>query len=140
VAGALAAVAAYFAFCFAVALVELRGGDAPDELARRAWLGRWRMFTDLRTTHTDLAIEVDGAPVDPALLYPSRWDEGPGYTRDDFLDDPRRVAALARDVCARVPGDRVRLVRVRWAKTPGTREQPREDERRAVLFEGRCGR
>ncbi|MFZ5481715.1 MAG: hypothetical protein ACOZNI_33440 [Myxococcota bacterium] len=138
----LAALAVYVLACFQLALAgfgtveKIAIVEASKDLL---WLGRWRMFTDLRTTHADLRLEVDGREVDVASLYPSRWDEGPGYTRDDFLDDRPRVAAMARDVCARTGARGVRLTRVTWTKTPGSREQPRHDERVDVLFEGTCG-
>lgn len=137
---ALQLLAVYFLVSYRVALANLgvaeppRGAPAAQAFT---WLGRWRMFTELRPRHTDLLAEARdpaGAwtPVDLAALYPNHWDEGPGYLRDDFLRDPARVALLAADVCARSPGaGGVRLTEVTWAKTPGEREQPRRDARTA---------
>jgi hypothetical protein len=93
------------------------------------------MFTELRPRHTDLVAEVRDAggawsPVDLATLYPCHWDEGPGYLRDDFLNDPHRVDQLAADVCVRTGGAAVRLTERTWQKTPGSAEQPPVDERR----------
>lgn len=139
----LSGVALYFLLCFLLALSGF--GGTPAWLAALEpvlWPGRWRMFTDLRTTHTDLDVDVwnDGwTAVDPASLYPARWDEGPGYTREAFLSDPARVEGLARDLCARTGGRRVRLTRVVFAKSPGLREQPRIDAVRTVLLERDCG-
>lgn len=135
---ALQLLAAYFLVSYRVALGNLgvaeppRGFPAAQALT---WLGRWRMFTELRPRHTDLLAETrDGAggwsPVELAALYPSRWDEGPGYLRDDFLSDPGYVALLGADVCERTGAAAVRLTEITWDKTPGEREQPRRDERR----------
>ena len=143
----LAAVAFYLLLCFRFAL---EGFDAPNPptgtsaLESILWIGRWRMFTDLRTAHTDLDLEVqraggDWEPVAMASLYPARWDEGPGYTRDAFLGDSARVAALAEDVCARTGGSAVRFTRVTFQKTPGAAEQPRSGEVRTPVLEATCG-
>lgn len=146
VAGGIAAAAVYFLLCFQLALVGF--GRVPsnaviDALQPVLWPGRWRMFTDLRTTHTDLDVDVltDGwRAVDPASLYPARWDEGPGYTRDAFLSDGARVVALAEDICARTGARRVRLTRVVFDKTLGSRAQPRVNAVRTPLVERDCAR
>lgn len=143
----LAALAFYLLLCFRFALA---GFDAPNPPTRTSvlepilWVGRWRMFTDLRTAHTDLDLEVqraggDWEPVAMASLYPARWDEGPGYTRDAFLRDSARVAALAADVCSRTGGSAVRFTRVTFQKTPGAAEQPRTGEARTPVVEATCG-
>jgi hypothetical protein len=109
------------------------------------WLGRWRMFTELRNTHTDLEVELRAGasrtPVDLTRLYPSRWPDGPGYLRDDFYRHERRVAALAVDVCERVgtPGAEVGVTLVTWTKTLGQVAQPRTDARRQTLLTWVCG-
>lgn len=117
--------------------------DGSARMERVFWLGRWRMFTDLRTRHSGIDAELrrDGAwaPVDLAAVYPSRWDEGPGWLRDDFVDDAPRVRRLVLDLCRRTGADAARLTRVRWQKTLGQREPPRgEGEERRVLWDGPC--
>ena len=146
----LAGVALYFLLCFILAVASFGKVSTPallHALEPVLWPGRWRMFTDLRTTHIDLDAEIAGLagvggwqPLSLADLYPARWDEGPGYTRDAFLGDANRVDALALDVCARTGAERVRLTRVVFAKTPGSVEQPRVDAVSTVLSERACAR
>ena len=146
----LAGVAVYFLLCFYLALASFGRVSTPPLLRALEpvlWPGRWRMFTDLRTTHTDLDAEIVslGAvsgwlPLSLADLYPARWDEGPGYTRDAFLEDGDRVDALAVDICARMAAQRVRLTKVVFAKTPGSVEQPRVGAVSTVLSERACAR
>lgn len=131
--------AVYFLVSYRVALTNL-GVAAPPTGAPvvqgATWLGRWRMFTELRPRHTELVAETEGGDglwvrVDLDSLYPNHWDEGPGYLRDDFLTDPRRVAGMAADLCVRTGAKAVRLTEVTWAKSPGQAEQPHVDEARA---------
>lgn len=143
----LAGVAVYFLLCFYLALASFGRVSTPPLLRALEpvlWPGRWRMFTDLRTTHTDLDAEIvifeDWLPLSLADLYPARWDEGPGYTRDAFLEDADRVDALAVDICARMAAQRVRLTKVVFAKTPGSVEQPRVGAVSTVLIERACAR
>lgn len=142
----LTLLATYFVLCFHLALAGFGLVGEPAwlrALEPALWAGRWRMFTDLRTTHTDLDVErldADWQPMDLAAFYPMHWDEGPGYTRDAFLDDPRRIAALADDLCARTDARALRLTRVVFDKTPGSREQPRVNPRSTLLLERRCAR
>ena len=91
--------AGYFLVSYRVALANLGVAEPPagaPAAQSLTWLGRWRMFTELRPRHTDLEADAcDDAGhctrVDLAALYPNHWDEGPGYLRDDFLRDPRRT-------------------------------------------------
>ncbi len=143
----LAGLVAYFGVCYRFSLAYLGVAEPPAGLAGASdlfWLGRWRMFTELRATHTDLeaAAFVGDAwvPVDLAALYPSRWAEGPGYLRDDFHGRPERLARLAEDVCARVPGAaRTRFALITWPRTLGQVEQPRDGATRSELYDEPCG-
>lgn len=146
VVGGLVTLSVYMVLCFRLALGGYGGFERPAVLAPLApilWVGRWRMFTELRTTHTDLDVALlrDGGwqPQDMAALYPVGWDEGPGYTRDPFLGDPDRVAALAAELCGRTNAQAVRLTRVVFDKTPGSAEQPRVNPREHPLLEQACG-
>lgn len=138
--------AGYFLVSYRVALANLGVAEPPagaPAAQSLTWLGRWRMFTELRPRHTDLEADAcDDAGhctrVDLAALYPNHWDEGPGYLRDDFLRDPRRTGLLATDLCARTGATAIRLVEVSWARTPGTSEQPRRDETRLPRGETTC--
>ena len=141
---ALSLLAAYFLVSYRVALAAVGVARMPAGLpAAQAltWLGRWRMFTELRPEHMDLMAEVrtgDWREVDLTALYPCRWDEGPGWLRDDWMDDPRRVDELATDLCRRTAADEVRLTRIRWPKTLGSREQPRTGAERTLLLDAVC--
>lgn len=145
----LVALGVWFGVCYRFALANLGVAEPPAALAAWGdvfWLGRWRMFTDARPEHSDLLAEarVGGAwaPVDLGALYPSRRDEGPGYLREDFLEHPRRVAALAEATCARVPGapERIRFTSVRWPKTLGQVEQPRDRATTREVLDHPCAR
>lgn len=147
VAAALVGLALYFVACWPFARAQLGTVTLPAwaaPLAPWTWLGRWRMFTELRPYHHDIVIDalVDGRPepVDLAALYPNHWPDGPGYTRDDFYRDPRLVAALDTDLCARVPGppQSLRWTHLRWPKTLGSRDQPRGGLEREVLWYAAC--
>lgn len=143
----LALLVAWFGVCYRFALAGLGVAEPPAALADGGdvfWLGRWRMFTDLRVDHTDLLAEAyvgtGWVHADVETLYPSRWDEGPGYLRDDFLTRAGRLAAFAEDACGRVPGAaRVRLTLVTWPKTLGQVDQPRVGETRRELLDHPCG-
>ena len=139
---------AYLGVCYRSSLAYLGVADMPAGVAGASdllWLGRWRMFTELRATHTDLDAEAlvgdRWEARSLAALYPSAWDEGPGYLRDDFYRHERRVAALAVDVCERVgtPGAEVGVTLVTWTKTLGQVAQPRTDARRQTLLTWVCG-
>jgi hypothetical protein len=145
---ALVLLAVWFVGCLRFALVTLGAAPPPGVLADAGdwfWLGRWRMFTDLRPFHTDLAVEsrVGSAwiDVDLATWYPSRWDEGPGYLRDDFYENPGRLRRMAADLCVRLGSDpdRIRFTLVRWPKTLGSVEQPRDEATRTELLDVACG-
>lgn len=110
------------------------------------WPVRWRMFTDLRDQHESLLLELREGEctlrIDPERLFPNRWDEGPGYLRDDFLRDPAAVGPLAQAVCARKgagTGASVILTLQRWPRTPGQVEQPTNDARTFPLWRVPCG-
>jgi hypothetical protein len=131
----LLALVAWFGVCYRFALVSLGVAEAPAAVAAWSdlfWLGRWRMFTDTRPEHVDLLAEARVAEawqsIHLAAFYPSRRDEGPGYLRDDFLEHPKRLEALAAATCARIPGppERIRFTLVRWPKTLGHVDQPRD--------------
>jgi hypothetical protein len=142
----LAGLALYMLLCFRVALGGFSGFHKPPLVAAlepALWVGRWRMFTDLRTTHTDLdaaLLRDDWQALDLATVYPARWDEGPGYSRSAFLGDPLRVAALADSLCRRTDARAVRLTQVVFDKTLGSAEQPRVNPRSTQMLEQTCGR
>jgi hypothetical protein len=143
--GLLAVLGLYLAAAFPFARAQLGTVELPswaEPIKPYTWLARWRMFTELRPSH--LGVEVvavtDAAKVevDLAALYPCRWNEGPGYARDDFLRDADAVAALSADICARVDAGSLRWTRLRWPKTLGAREQPVHDVERRPLWEVPC--
>jgi hypothetical protein len=141
----LVALALYFLVAYRVALASLGVAEKPagaPRLASLTWLGRWRMFTELRDQHVILTAEaLAGAgwtPIDLAAMFPSHRDEGPGYDRDDFYDDPRRREQLARALCARVAAPAVRLSVRRFPKTLGQREQPEQGATTAALGTWPC--
>ncbi len=144
----LGAVGIWFGVCYRFALANLGVAEPPAALAAHGdlfWLGRWRMFTDQRPMHTDLTVEALGggswAWVDLEALYPSDWSEGPGYLRDDLLENPQRLKRLAQDACRRVAGvpERLRFTKVTWPKTLGQMEQPRVGAFFAEILDHRCG-
>lgn len=134
----------YFGLAYRVSLTNLGVAKPPlglPAIQALTWLGRWRMFTELRDRHSDLIAEANRgerwSAIDLAERYPNHWDEGPGYLRDDFYGDPRRLEALAHDLCQE--GDEsVRFTRITWAKSPGQDEQPHIDEDRAELGSFGC--
>ncbi len=135
----------YFLVGYRVSLTNLGVAAAPaglPGLSGLTWLGRWRMFTELRDHHTRLRCEVEGpggwTELDLGARYPMRWDEGPGYERDDFYRDPARLADLARDRCAEPGATAVRFSLVRWKKTLGSREQPERDPQVEALGSWPC--
>ncbi|GDX82636.1 hypothetical protein LBMAG42_44470 [Deltaproteobacteria bacterium] len=134
----------YFGLAYRVSLTNLGVAKPPlglPAIQAFTWLGRWRMFTELRDRHSDLLAEAGrgGAwsAIDLAARYPNHWDEGPGYLRDDFYGDPRRLEALALDLCG-LSDEAVRFTRVTWAKSPGQHEQPHIAEDRSVLGSFDC--
>ena len=96
------------------------------------WLGRFRMFTELRPHHVTLAAErhtgAGWETVSLPTLYRSRWPEGPGYLRNTFRRDPKLREQLADSLCGRVEARRVRLSEVRWPKLLGTDLQRRPSD------------
>ncbi len=142
----LGALAFYFVLAYRVALGTLGVAELPEgtpSLPGLTWLGRWKMFTDLRATHHDVLVEVQvagaWAPVDLAARYPTRWDEGPGWLRDDYYRDAARLQGLAATLCTVEAGaTEVRFTEVRWPKTLGQVEQPRHDEVRTPLGSWPC--
>lgn len=143
----LAGLVAYLGVCYRSSLAYLGVADMPAGVAGANdlfWLGRWRMFTELRAAHTDLDAEAlvgdRWEARSLAALYPSAWDEGPGYLRDDFYTRPERLGRLADDLCGRTPGaTRVRFTLVTWARTRGQVDQPRTDATRTELADTACG-
>ncbi len=141
----LAGLAFYFLLSYRVALATLGVAQLPKGLPALqgvTWLGRWKMFTDLRDEHWDVEAEVQGASgwtrLDLAERYPLHWDEGPGYLRDDYYQNPKRLSVLAADLC-RIPGTRAaRFTEVRWPKTRGQEAQPRTGEKRTELVSFGC--
>lgn len=141
----LVALALYFLVAYRAALAGLGVAERPagaPVLHSLTWLGRWRMFTELRDQHVVLIAEAGGpqgwAPVELSAWFPSHRDEGPGYDRDDYFDDPRRQAQLAAALCARVQAPAVRLSVRRFPKTLGQQAQPERGATTALLLERAC--
>lgn len=142
---ALGGLGLYFLLAYRVALGTLGVAELPagtPNLLAVTWLGRWKMFTDLRAEHWDLVaeVEVGGAwrAVDLGARYPSHWDEGPGYLRDDYYRDARRLGELARDLCTVDGATAARFTEQRWAKSRGQLDQPRADVRTTTLGSFPC--
>lgn len=140
--------AAWFLVCYRFALASLGVAQEPAGLAPYGdlfWLGRWRMFTDLRPIHTDLEVYAltngGEAWVDMPALYPSHWTEGPGYLRDDVLDNPDRLAVIGEDICQRLPTHprAIRFTKVTWPKSVGQVDQPRTNATKTDLTTYPCG-
>ncbi len=107
------------------------------------WLGRWKMFTDLRPHHTELRAETwqhgDWTGLELTEVCPSAWQEGPGFHRSSFWRDGRKLGDLERQVCAETGTQRVRLYTVRWDRTRGSSSQPEVGLVRRDLLETECG-
>ena len=120
--------------------VQILSGQPPG--ADPFWLGRFKMFTDLRPHHTALVAEVRQGGAWRALALeeavPSSWQEGPGYNRSSFYRHPDRLAALAAAVCEHAGAEAVRLGVTRWEKTLGSAEQPPTGLERRALLEVGC--
>lgn len=137
------ALALYLLLCYRASLGSLgRASPLPAPLQRVAWLGHWRMFTELREAHHDLRAErwADGAwqPIDLLARYPRLGDDGPGYLRDDVYADPARRAALIGDLCTLPETAAIRLTLLRWPKTLGSTAQPVHSLQEQRLAEEVC--
>jgi hypothetical protein len=135
----------FFLLSYRQALTNLGVAKAPGgvpHLQALTWLGRWKMFTDLRNHHTDFVAEAETpagyTKIDMAKRYVMHWDEGPGYQRDDFYADPGRLAELARDLCRDGGASSIRFTKVTWDKTRGQVAQPRTNESSEVLGSFPC--
>ena len=135
----LGLVAAYLGLGLASAVWSL-SGEASE--SRWFWLGRFRMFTDLRPHHIALQarIESDGQwrDLDLATVYPSAWQEGPGYDRGSFWKDAGRVSGLAESLCQRTGAAAVQLSVARWEKTLASHTQPMVNPEHRELLVRRC--
>ncbi len=107
------------------------------------WLGRWKMFTDLRPQHTALHASVhrDGSwvPVDLAAVFPNAWQEGPGYDRKMFWGHPQRLAAFAEHTCRETGGEAIVVWVSRWDKLLASAHQPEVMPEERRLLEQPCG-
>lgn len=133
----------YLLVCYRASLADLGVAQPPARLAGRfTWLGHWRMFTERRPDHVDLEARVqvgaDWTLLDLATRYPQRWDDGPGYLRDDFYQDPGRLRTLALDLCTLPQARAVELTLLRWPKQPGVAGAPREGLNRRDLLHQDC--
>lgn len=123
--GFLVATALYLLVGLRVALGDL--GYAPPLLPPRPdewfWAAQFHMFNEPRPVANVVTgtIDTPTGPValDLPALYPTLREEGPSYARSRFLSDPRRLAALAADVCSRQAGTRVRLTLTKVPKLGG---------------------
>jgi hypothetical protein len=143
----LVVLAGYFALC---ANATLRSFDTPfgRDHYWATWMGSWWMFTYRTKLHTTVELEAerDGRwePVDAAELFPTRWESGLRFDRLYFRQDRRLTALLAHATCTRLeragtPAEAVRVNEVRWAKTLGSVEQPRNrDLSGKVLLSHSC--
>ena|SRR6185436_9038964 len=139
--------AGYFALC---ANATLRSFDTPfgRDHYWATWMGSWWMFTYRTKQNTAVELEAERGgqwqPVDAAELFPTRWESGLRFERPYFRMSRNLTGALAQATCRRLeragkPSDAVRVSEVRWAKTLGSAEQPRNrDLSEKVLLEFRC--
>lgn len=141
----LAALAAYFVIAYRVALSDLGVAEPPATMRAAktlTWLGRWRMFTELRDHHVILEAEAlqagRWAPVDLSAIFPSQRDEGPGHQRDDLYRSPRRLDQLGAALCLRSGAEAVRFAVHRYPKTLGSRAQPAQGATVEPLGDRRC--
>ena len=139
--------AGYFALC---ANATLKSFDTPfgRDHYWATWMGSWWMFTYRTRQNTAVELEADRGgqwePVDAAALFPTRWESGLRFERPYFRMSRNLTGALAQATCRRLskagePTDAVRVSEVKWAKTLGSAEQPRnKDLTEKVLLEFRC--
>ena len=130
--------AIYFLLCFHFAL---RSG-VPDW----SYFGGWKMFTTRDRYHAvleaDALIEGSWTELDLEALFPYRWDSGPRYARGPFRRNPHRLRVLAASTCNRAEEkpQAIRLRQIKWKKTLGQYEQPREEGlEEKTLLTWRCG-
>jgi hypothetical protein len=145
--GFLFVLAGYFGLC---ANATLRKFDTPfgRDHYWAAWMGSWWMFTYRANKNTAIELEAERAgqweTVDAAELFPTRWESGLRFNRPYFRMSGHLTAALAQATCRRLekagkPSDAVRVSEVKWAKTLGSAEQPRNrDLSEKVLLELPC--
>jgi hypothetical protein len=128
--------AGYFALC---ANATLRSFETPfgRDHYWATWMGSWWMFTYRTKLNTAVELEAQRGeawePVDARALYPTRWESGLRFERPYFRQVPYLTAVLAKSACTRLeragaPADAVRVNEVRWAKTLGSAEQPRNKD------------
>ena len=142
----LFALTLFFLLAYRQALTNLGVAKSPagvPHLQNLTWLGRWKMFTELRNHHTDFVAEAQTpegtwVPIDLAKRYVLHWDEGPGYQRDDFYADPGRLAELATDLCRDGGSTSIRFTLYTWDKTRGQVAQPRTNEKTTDLGRFTC--
>ncbi len=132
----LAALAGYFALCANATLKSFATPFGRDHYWA-TWMGSWWMFTYRTKLNTAVELEAQRGEawelVDADALYPTRWESGVRFDRPYFRQVPYLTAVLAQSACRRLeragtPADAVRVNEVRWAKTLGTIEQPRNRE------------
>jgi hypothetical protein len=135
----LSGLVVYFLLCFHFA-------NRPSGIPDWAWFGGWKMFTTKSTYHYEVeadALYEDGLKVvDLEALFTYRWDSGPRYTRGPFRRNGYRLRVLAASTCGRLdsPPEAIRLREVKWKKTVGQHEQPRDRRvQERTLLEWRCG-
>jgi len=106
------------------------------------------MFTNRTKGNTAVELEAERGGqwelVDAAALFPTRWESGLRFERPYFRMSRNLTVALAQATCRRLeragkPSDSVRVSEVKWPKTLGSAEQPRNrDVSEKVLLEFRC--
>lgn len=137
----LALFAAYQGVCFVETWRDTRGLPKllPDDLS---WPAGWRMFTVLDKTNTRLDFEGwDGEAwvrLPMERWFPARWESGPRWARSGR--DPRALQAFAAAACTRVEVDKIRVIEVRWERTPGVVLQPERRRRETERATWTCGR
>jgi hypothetical protein len=100
-------------------------------------MGSWWMFTYRTKLNNAVELEAEHGTawvtVDAEALFPTRWESGLRFERPSFRQVPYLTALLAQATCRRLeragtPADAVRVDEVKWAKTLGSAEQPRNKD------------
>lgn len=115
------------------------------------WMSNWSMFTPRNRWQKAVDIEYqsdgDWHAVDGMDYFPTRWESGFRWDRTSFRDSSTKMRTLGAAFCGRMTADlespspdRIRFIEVKWKKTRGQLEQPRERwVRYKLLHDHRCG-
>lgn len=115
------------------------------------WMSNWSMFTPRNRWQKAVDIQYFTAgewhPIDGGQYFPTVWESGYRWDRTSFRDSRYKMSTLGAAFCGRMTADegtpapeRVRFIEVKWKKTLGQTEQPREKwVRYKLLHDHRCG-